>query len=369
MLDEPTFEVFALGVSMVTFTVTIAGSFWIWKTWCLINLEGAGRKIFVGINGLTGSIMVTPHPLAKREWTTAIIGPFVRPYAFVNPDRDNIVIPVPLQLEGAPPSHRADDRAIAKLLVSWATFEFVPRLDVRGEPGDHGKFPSNLNIPKWRLPAAVRDQFFRWKVANVHPHEIIDYIPGAAAVAFMNDYVLGEHISRVIDFTVAHSQEFLNAFTVTELIRVREDDAKRVARTIPQQRALIRGRTVSMSELGLPLTYSNLGEWREVCSEILTRLNILELVPYGIWCEIRIIDLEFPQSIVDSSRNLEARSMDVKAMKTFADGLATNIKSLRGAGMSPDVAGLLLGDTNRPSTTGPIGALLGLFHHFGIGKK
>lgn len=363
------FSVIAMAVVIViTFAVAVQVAR-VWLSWMVVNIEGAGRKVFVGIHGRTNKAVVKPHPL-DEERTTFLVNPLVRPFAYVNPDRDEIRLKVPFSPEGAPATEQGDE-AIATLRVSWSVPAWVPFYDIPGEPGDHGKLPSNLLVEPHRVPDQVVERFGNRRVL---PNPYTDFVPGAAVIAFMNKYTAGEHLERMREFIVQHTREFLGSFHVRELMRVTDEEGQQrgEVQRLRYTRARILGHDVEFSDRDrndlahyVPCEYHNLGQLLNVQSQFLTKVSQQELEPYGIFINnVTVVRIQLPKRLVEASRGKEARTDEVESMKRFTDGLKENVQKMtaQDIGMDPDIAGLLVADSisseSRPGVLGVVLALL-----------
>lgn len=360
-------------VMVVAIVVTVVTAVWAvktWLSWMVANVEGAGRKVFVGIHGRTNNAVVCPHPL-DEERTTFFISPLVRPFAYVNPDRDEIRLKVPFAPEGAPATEGGDE-AIVTLRVSWSVPAWVPFYDIPGEPGDHGKLPNKLLVEPCRVPGQIVERFERRRIPEMFPVPYDYFVPGAAVIAFMNKYTEGEHLERMREFIVQHTREFLGSFHVRELMRVEEEEqlGNEVQR-LHYTRARILGHDVDFSDADpndlahyVPCEYRNMGQLLSVQSYFLTKASQLELEPYGIFINnVTVLPIQLPRRLVEASRGKEARRDEVASMNRFTEGLRANVQKLRdeNVGMDPDIAGLIVADSiSTESRPGILGVMLAL---------
>lgn len=357
-------------VAIVTTVVTAVWAVKTWLSWMVANVEGAGRKVFVGIHGRTNNAVVCPHPL-DEERTTFFISPLVRPFAYVNADRDEIRLKVPFAPEGAPATEGGDE-AIATLRVSWSVPAWVPFYDIPGEPGYHGKLPNNLLVESRRVPDQIVERFERRRIPEVFPGPYDYFVPGAAVIAFMNKYTEGEHLERMREFIVQHTREFLGSFHVRELMRVKEEKQQGdKAQRLHYRSARILGHDVNFDDDSndlahyVPCEYRNMGQLLSVQSHFLTKVSQLELEPYGIFVNnVTVVRIQLPRRLVEASRGKEARRDEVASMNQFTEGLRANVQKLRDedVGMDPDIAGLIVADSisteSRPGILGVVLALL-----------
>ena len=366
------FWVIAMAIAIVVTVVTAVQLSRIWLSWMVVNIEGAGRKVFVGIHGRTNNVVVCPHPLSE-ERTTFLVNPLVRPFAYVNPDRDEIRLKIPFSPEGAPATEN-EDEAIATLRVSWSVPSWVPFYDIPGEPGNHGKLPNNLLVESGRLirqDQRARDRFERRRLPEVFPKPHDYFVPGAAVIAFMNKYTEGEHLERMREFIVQHTREFLGSFHVRELMRVKEEEQGNEVQRLRYARARILGHDVNFSDDPndlahyAPCEYCNMGQLLSVQSYFLTKVSQQELEPYGIFVNnVTVVRIQLPRRLVEASRGKEARRDEVVSMNRFTEGLRANVQKLKDedVGMDPNIAGLIVADSisseSRPGVLGVVLALL-----------
>lgn len=317
-----------------------------WLSWTVVNIVGAGRKVFVGIHGWTGNAVVKPDPVVVTDPGTVFKGPLVRPLAYVNPDRDELRIKVIVSPEGGPSSNDEKDACVAVLRISWSIAPLIRFRDQPERPGDHGKIPENVRYRVKNLPRRSRKM-----VPQLQGQGWV--VPGAAAIAFMNNYTEGEHLERLLEFVTHHTREFFGSFSVHELMRVKQADTpKDPPGKILYRRARIRGEDVEIpygkGKDELPEEYRTMGELQQVISHVLTFVCREELDPYGLYAnDITLVTLGFPQKLVDASRAKETRRDDAENMRIFTDALATNVTKATAVGVDPDISALVLSDATR----------------------
>lgn len=362
--------VIAMAIAIVVTVVAAVQLGRIWLSWMVVNIEGAGRKVFVGIHGRTNNAVVCPHPLSE-ERTTFLVNPLVRPFAYVNPDRDEIRLKVPFSPEGAPATQN-EDEAIATLRVSWSVPPWVPFYDIPGEPGDHGKLPRNLLVESHQVQRSIVDRLESLRLPEVFPAPYTYFVPGVAAIAFMNKYTEGEHLERMREFIVQHAREFLGSFHVRELMRVKEEQQGEDVQRLRYTRARILGYDVEFNDRDpvhdlahyVPCEYRNLGQMLSVQSQFLTKVTQQELEPYGVFINnITVVRIQLPRRLVEASRSKEARTDEVESMRRFTEGLKVNVQQMTapGVGMDPDIAGLVVADSiSSESRPGVLGVMLAL---------
>lgn len=363
-------EVFLLIMLVIALAITVVDGYvvlLIWIRWTKVNLEGAGRKVYVGVNAWTGSGFVYPSPKTQldrergmiAEKNTFFVNPFMKTVAFVNPDRDELRIKIPIAPEGAPASTEDNDRASTVVRVSWAIPEWVVYHDVPDAPGDHGKLPQNLRVKGSEVPREVYEGSLK---RHQNDEVVVDsFYPGWAAVAFMQKYTDGEHIRRIVEFLTEHAREFYGSYHVRELMRVAQEGEEG---NLPLRytNARIRGNTLPVpAELQQHFRrIRTRGEFQQAVGEILTWAARVELEPYGIFAnDVTEVELSLPKRLVDASRAREARGEDVQSMRALTAQLADSVKELDKTGMTPDVSGLILADSvGTESRPGPLAALL-----------
>jgi hypothetical protein len=187
-------------------------------------------------------------------------------------------------------------------------------------------------------------------------------IPGAAAIAFMNDYGQGEHLSRLLEFSVTKVREFFQTFLVRELIRVMKDEEvdNPVERTLRYTRTRILGKDIDLPD-DLPRTYRNKGELEHVIHTVLTWILQRDLEPYGVFVnDVTLVRFVFPDRLVEANREKEAAHDEVERIHTMGPALEKEIKRLAGteATVDPDVAALVLADIMRSDERTTWGAVL-----------
>lgn len=357
----------AIAVYIGTLTLVVH----VFLKWMTVNTEGAGRRIFVGIHAFTNKAVLYPDPLG-REATTNFIDPLVRADAYPNPDRDELRIDIPFTPEGAPAETGIEaNRAVAFLRISWSIPQWVPFYDIPNEPGDHGNIiPPNLRVPRESLPNDIVQHFVRQRIEACLPNGIESFVPGAAALVFMNRFTEGEHLVRLFEFATNQTRAVLGALDYREFMRIRalgERDAGQTKK-LPCRYVVIRNKRIPLQSEDetapnyVSLGYANMGDFQRAVSQLLTRVLQLELEPYGVFVnDATLVNVELPGRLVQAHRDREAREHEVEAMNVFSDHLRRNVKRLRSVGMTPDVAGLLAADTmGRESRPGVLGAILAM---------
>jgi hypothetical protein len=317
----------------------------LWETWVLISLAGAGRKAMVGMHAFYKGVgKVYPRPLETQDRGTMIKGPLVRQFAYINPDRDEVRIQVVIEPEGAPAEE--DDHCLAVLRMSWSVSKFIPYYDDPGKPGDHGQLPDNLKYPLSELPWYYAAEFYK---RGLQDYEYV--IPGAAAIAFMNDYGKGEHLQRLLEFSVSKVREFFQTFRVRQLMSVIRDEEidTPIERTLRYKRTRILGKDIELPD-DLPQTYSNKGELEHVIHTVLTWILQREIEPYGVFLnDVTLVRFAFPKRLVQANREKEAAKEEVERIQTMGPAFNAEVKRLSGdkATVDPDVAALVLADMMR----------------------
>lgn len=361
-------------VVAIAVTVVIYGQLLkIWAAWVTVNVEGAARTVFVGHHGWLAKGYVLPDPLKGNNRATLLKGPLVRPEAYVDTDRDEVNMEFTVPLEGAPSSTEESDRPQVRIRISWSTADFVPYYDMHGDPGDHDRIPPNLIIPQEELAPGVVQRFMARGVyaflprASVGENNVIrKFVPGAAAIVFMNKYTDGEHLERLFEFLRQHAIEIFGGIHVRQLERIAtEGAAATTVHQFDQLQIRIRGHVETFQGDNpddshyTPTAYRNTGEFRRVLSAFLTKVMQIEMEPYGVFVnDVTIVDIRLPKRIVDASRDREARTDQVESMRRFGKGLAKEVGRLTAQGMNADVAGAYLADSiateSRPGTLGLI---------------
>lgn len=339
-----------------------------WILWTKVSLEGAGRQILVGIHGWSGDIFVYPHPLIKSPKATIFISPFIRPYAWIDPDRDEVRIKVFFEPRGAP-AQSGEDRPTLILRLSWSVPNWVPYNDVEGEPGDHGGIPKNIVSRRLKIPREVLRHFDNRQHGRLYPRRIKRFIPGAVAIAITNKHSDGEHLVRLFEFAVAQAREVMSSFHVRDFVHASEDNS--VTTPVRIHSVVVRDKSIPIPA-DIPRQYSNTGEMYEIISRILTWSIRLELEPYGVFVnDATPASITLPDEIVQEALREEGQKIGVRRMNTLADALTANVEKLREKNVDPTIAALLLGDTNTLTQTGPgpFAALLALVERVAGGRQ
>lgn len=349
-MNEPALWWFAAAIAVGALLVSIAYAInsFLEMTW--LNIEGAGRKVLVGVHAWRrehAGVYPWPHEPKRASYILPLL---MRPYMYVDPDRDEARLDISLSLIGAVESTENAERARVILRVSWSIPDWVRFYDIRG-PGDHGDIPANL---KRRINDEV-------------------YLPGAAVIAFMNDYVQGEHLSRLYETVTLFTRAFFGRIDVHELINLGRHHP-RLTLTYPSP--MIRGQAINWLGADAPIVGStpqeviagtpelvswvctNQDEVQQVARAFITHVCQHELKVYGIHInEINVVQLEVPPSIINQNRILVGRLDNQRSMKIFANSLAENLGTLTDKHVDADIAALVLA---QETGTGPFAALVKL---------
>lgn len=323
-----------------------------WIPWTVFILKGAGRNVFVGIHGRLNRGVVRPHPL-ERESTLVVVDPLVRIEGLADPDRDDITIRVPIGLEGAvADSDDFTNQAVAQLRVSWSTGDFTPFVDFVGVPGDHGKMPANLLIPKETMDPQTH-QLFVSQGWEDYFGKIKYYVPAAAAIVFINSrFTEGEHLIRLYKLLARLVQEFFAPFDVSEMMRIRDD----VHGPAVYRRVIFTGTRIRNQWVAFPTSqdkpyyispyYSNPGELRQVFLRVITWLAQLELEPYGIYINEVVWDkVTIPNRLVKASQERESRRQEAAGVAGKTKAIGEGAREISATGADPTVAALIAAET------------------------
>lgn len=350
----------------------------VWIDWTKVNLKGGIREVAVAEHGLFHRGFVKPNPVgylkptSRRRYNTVFFGPLTRITTITDMDRDELQIEIPVTFEGAPASTDSADQPVIVVRVSWSIPDFVAVIDDEADPGDHGRIPRNLWIHRTELKKLSRhvwDSFVSRHVRKFMPHPMKYFVPGPAAIAFMNDYLQGEHIARLYESVTHHVRAACGRPSVQNFIRVQDPvDGGRIDYTMVR----IRNRRCEFHDNDpndpyyVPMAFHNQGELQDVLSAILTRVCQLEVEPFGIYInELTVREIRLPPRIVAASRAREAREQDVLAMKKFVTQLTESTAEIVEAnpGMNPDMALLTAANSagSGNESAGTLAALLSAF--------